>query len=596
MATIADLVLKNYVVYPPSTNLSRIKEDLICREDKFIIEMNFNEITRVVRVCSVLNDILKLEEDHGFSQEHVLSEIHSDLTFSVVAGDKSIQLLKEIDTDIIIVTNEDISPIGIIENSKTFVGLMQYFEHERIQTEETVLEYQKIFEYIEEEIFVTDQNGYVLRLNPTAEKVCGLKAADIIGKNVKDLEITSTCSITMKALQEKKKINMVQNFVKSGKRLLTTAIPVFNDYGEIIRIISTSKDVAELNRIKEELDEKNNELERKSEELDLLREEIFGRVNFVSNSKEMKYIKDTIKKIAPMDLTVLIQGESGVGKEVVTKSIHYLSNGKDQPFIKINCGLIPENLLEAELFGYEGGAFTGANKNGKLGKIELAKDGTLFLDEIGEMPLILQVKLLEFLQDRNICRVGGTKVVNINTRVIAATNRDLKEMVAKGLFRQDLFYRLNVIPIVIPPLRERKEDIPALVEFFVQKFNNKYNMNKRLAPETMNALYYYDWPGNVRELEHVMERLIVTNDINTITLEHINLIFEVKPINYRVTCHELMPLKTAKREIEEQLVRTAYEMYHSTYKAAKALEIDQSTVVKILKKYKINVHSIPNIK
>ena len=592
MTTVGELALKKYSVYPPSFELCVVKEDIISRDDEFIIVMNFQDITHVFRTSSLLYDISKLERDNNYSlQGHVLSELDSEITFSIVPENQLIQTLKKLVADVIILTDETNTPVGIIDYSKAH-GSFETFQLERKQTEETILEYQKIFEYIEDEIFVTDQNGYVLRLNPTAEKVCGFKACDIIGKNVKDIEITSSCSITMRALEEKKKVNMVQDFVRTGKRLLTTAIPVFNESGEIVRIISTSKDVAEINRIKEELDKKTNELERKSEELEFLREEIFGRVNFVCNCKEMKYIKKTIKKIAPLDLTVLIQGESGVGKEVVTKSIHYLSDRRDQPFIKINCGLIPENLIEAELFGYEAGAFTGASKYGKIGKIELAKGGTLFLDEIGEMPLTLQVKLLEFLQDRYICRVGGTKVIEIDTRVIAATNRDLKEMVEKGLFRQDLFYRLNLIPIVIPALRDRKEDIPELVEFFVKKFNSKYKMNKKLAPETMKTLYYYDWPGNVRELEHVMERVIVTNDTDMITLEHINIIFGVKPQNYRVICNQLMPLKTAKREIEEQLVRAAYEMYHSTYKAAEALEIDQSTVVKILKKYNIRSNKI----
>lgn len=197
--------------------------------------------------------------------------------------------------------------------------------------------------------------------------------------------------------------------MKSGKKVIGTAVPVFNAEGEIVRVISTSKDLEELTKLQLKLEERDNEIMRKTSEINALREEILSSVNFIYKSKEMHYIKETIAKVAGLDLTVLIQGESGVGKEVITKAIHALSARRKHPFIKINCGLIPENLIESELFGYESGAFTGATKGGKLGKIELANNGTLFLDEIGEFPLMIQVKLLEFLQDREICKVGGTK-------------------------------------------------------------------------------------------------------------------------------------------------------------------------------------------
>ena len=453
---------------------------------------------------------------------------------------------------------------------------------------QTLHEFEEIFENIEDEILVTDQYGYVLRLNAAAERVIGVMAEDVIGRHVKELEKEGifSSSITLHVLHQKKKINMIQQ-LKSGKTVISTAFPIFDNEGEIARVICTSKDYQEITKLKAELEDKKNELERKNQEITTLREEIFSSVNLIYHSKEMAEIRDTIYKIAQIDLTVLIQGESGVGKEVITKAIHHGSLRRDQPFIKINCSVIPETLIETELFGYEGGAFTGATKGGKIGKIELANNGTLFLDEIGELPLLIQVKLLEFLQDREICKVGGTNKIKINTRIITATNRNLQDMVNDGLFRKDLFYRLNVVPINIPPLRERKEDIPALVKYFLNVFNSKYGMSKKIAPEVMQALYTYNWPGNVRELEHVLERAIIISDTEVITLEAMQNFLELNSNNNkRIICTELMPLKLAKRELEEQLVKSAYNIYKSTYKAASVLEIDQSTVVKLLKRYR----------
>jgi transcriptional regulator with PAS, ATPase and Fis domain len=301
----------------------------------------------------------------------------------------------------------------------------------------------------------------------------------------------------------------------------------------------------------------------------------------------MSNVINKIIKIAPMDSIIFIQGETGVGKEVVAKTIHYYSNRKNSPFIKINCGLIPENLLESELFGYEGGAFSGAKKSGKEGKVELAHNGTLFLDEIGEMPLSLQVKLLEFLQDSEITRVGGTKRIKINTRVITATNRNLRKMVDEGNFRMDLFYRLNVVPIKIPPLRERIDDIPILAEYFLKKFNNKYNMEKRLDSQIINKMLGYNWPGNVRELEHIMERLVAMSDTDQISHNCFDeIVSDRDRTQGKVICTNIIPYKQAKRELEKQLVKRAYDMFNSTYKAAEALDINQSTVVKILKRLK----------
>lgn len=579
-----DLTSGKFVVHLFSTGLGDIdiQKELIQGKVSFIVVMNGNRVGQVFNTLDFQQAALQREDTC------CLGNIGAGEVFSTIEERASLDSLQKLKGNLAVVVDKTNSPLGIIPH----LGALKYClndylcHHNRLVSD--LLEYKKIVECLEEEIFVTDEEGNVLLLNPHAEKICGVKASDMVGKNVTDLEKEKifSSSTTTEVLRTGEKVNMMQK-LKSGKIVLATGIPVFNEQGEVSRVLSTSKDVKEINHLINELENKDIELARKNQELTTLREELFDQVQFISSSKVMDVVKETISKVAPTDLTILIQGESGVGKEVVTKAIHRLSNRNKHPFIKINCGLIPENLLESELFGYEGGAFTGASKNGKIGKIELANCGTLFLDEIGEMPLNLQVKLLEFLQDREIVRVGGTTKIKIDTRVIVATNRNLQQMVNERKFRQDLFYRLNVIPINIAPLRERIEDIPSLAKYFLNKCNAKYKMDKQFAPEVMVAFYCYNWPGNVRELEHVIERLVVTSDSDTITPAHLTGIISVKSHHEgKVICTDLIPLRTAKKEVEKQLVKKAYSIYRSTYKVGEVLQIDQSTVVKILKKYR----------
>ena len=264
-------------------------------------------------------------------------------------------------------------------------------------------------------------------------------------------------------------------------------------------------------RLSERMEEERQEWE---EERKILTEELkrtYSIHGIVGSSEAIKSLIDLVKKVAETDSTVLITGESGTGKSLIAKAIHFLSPRKNSPFVTINCAAIPETLLEAELFGYEKGAFTGAHAP-KKGKFELAHGGTIFLDEIGDMPLTLQAKILRVIQDREIEPLGSEKVVRVDVRIIAATNRDLFSLVKEGRFREDLFYRLSVIPIHIPPLRDRKEDIPLLVEHFLGLYNQKYKKNLKVSPDAMEALMEYDWPGNIRELENTVERMVVMND------------------------------------------------------------------------------------
>lgn len=310
----------------------------------------------------------------------------------------------------------------------------------------------------------------------------------------------------------------------------------------------------------------------------------------VGNSQVIKDLTKKVVQVATFDCTVLLMGESGTGKELIANAIHKHSR-KSGPMIKINCGAIPENLLESELFGYEQGAFTGAKPGGKPGKFEEAHNGTLFLDEIGDLQLHLQVKLLRVLQEKEIMRVGGSKTKKINTRIVAATNQNLYNMVQEGKFREDLFYRLNVVPITIPPLRERREDIIPLILHFKREYEKKYRTKRNCSPEVIKLLLSYDWPGNVRELENLIERLIVILDPTEMITPKILIkdYLSMTRLQFEkdISVHRLITLKDATSKVESQLISMALSKYRTLKEIADALGVDQSTICRKLKQLNI---------
>lgn len=326
-------------------------------------------------------------------------------------------------------------------------------------------------------------------------------------------------------------------------------------------------------------------------ELQIMKENLFNISGMSIESNSMMGVLRNSSKISKTDITALILGETGVGKEGIAKYIHYNSKRKDNAFITINCGAIPENLIESELFGYEPGAFTGANKGGKIGLFQLADGGTIFLDEVGELPLTTQVKLLRVLQEKQIEKVGGVESISVDIRIIAATNKDLKKLIDMKLFREDLYYRLSVFPIVIPPLRERKEDIKLLIDYFTSEINEKYNTKCNFSENALECLYNYEWPGNVRELKNIVERQIIMNESNIIYKR--NLDQEIKNTkieqdymlsmnNYSIKGYSL---KEIIDKIEIEIIEDALERYGNVRTAAKALQIDPSTLIRKKQKY-----------
>lgn len=473
----------------------------------------------------------------------------------------------------LVVTNvRDITELNELEREfKKMVGLRER-------------ELDAVFESSYDGLYITDGEANTLRLNEAFERILGVKAEECIGRNMRELvaEGVYSRSGTLLALEKQDQVTITLQ-AKTGKTALVTSTPIRDEHGNIILVVTNVRDISELN----ELQEKLGHAEELSRFFQSELQEMKLRTQCVIHSSKMRELISMVVRIAAVDSTVLIQGESGVGKELVANTIHSNSNRGEQPMIKINCGAIPENLLESELFGYEPGAFTGASKQGKVGMFEVADQGILFLDEIGDLPLGLQVKLLRVLQDKEILRVGGTKPIKVDVRIIAGTNYNLKEMVEKKLFRKDLFYRLNVIPITVPPLRERREDIPILANHFLDNFNQKHGMNKKLSGSILAYFMEYDWPGNVRELENLVERLVVTSLNQTITAHDLSAWSELKPENKSDNEHGIVRLQDALENTERRILENAFSVCKSTYEVARALGISQPTVVRKAAKYGI---------
>lgn len=432
-----------------------------------------------------------------------------------------------------------------------------------------------------DEVLVVDANGRCLAVNSAIQRLYGITPDDAVGKHLGELEAQGcfSASVASIALKTARRVTLSQ--VVKQKHLVATANPIFDPGGRLTRVIVNTHDVTQLTLLKERLATTQDLVERYWAELVALRREVTRIDDMVLRSSSMQKILDLSRKVALADSTVLLTGESGTGKDMFARLIHRLSPRRSGPFITVNCSAIPDNLLESELFGYEAGAFTGAKQRGKLGLVETAEGGTLFLNEVADLPHPSQSKVLHLIQDRQFVKVGGERTVNVNVRIIAATNRNLKEMVAQGKFRQDLFYRLSVIPIHLPPLRERREDIIPLAEHFLNVFSKKYGKRKEFSPEACEALTRYDWPGNVRELENLIELLVVTTDSELIRGSDLPPEFGQA---IALAGANQSRLTAALQGLERLLIKDAIDRFGSTRKAAQALGISQPTLVRKMRK------------
>jgi len=439
-----------------------------------------------------------------------------------------------------------------------------------------------------ENIVIVDKKGYIKMMNSTYGDYLGLDHREVIGKHV--TEVIDNTRMHIVAATGKAEIAEIQRI--RGKDCVVTRIPIIKD-GEVIGAVGKSvfKDLKDLKAMARQINSLQHQLEYYKEELRKVQGGKFTFDSIVGRSEKMEWLKTVAMRAAKGNSTVLILGESGTGKELFAHAIHNASSRLHGPLIKVNCAAVPENLLESELFGYDEGAFTGARRGGKPGKFELANGGSIFLDEIGDMTLAMQAKLLRVLQEREIERVGATKPVKVDVRVIAATNRDLETMIERGEFRQDLYYRLNIISLQIPPLRERKEDIPLLASTILKKLNNQTpHWVEGVSPEAMEILMEYSWPGNVRELENILERAVNLMDEEAfIAPEHLPPVVK-KQYKNKEADDGVKQLAGIMGDTEKQAIYRALEAAGGNKsKAAQILGIHRSGFYQKIKKYGLRV-------
>jgi len=561
---------------------------------KTILDSSHNGIVIVDREGIVIffnsaaKNILDLEDEkiEGKHFSSVSQEAWDDFEKIVVSGEPQLGKKFEVGGQTLIVNRTPIRDRGKI------IGVLSIFqdisEFEKITSElssyrRMVKEMDAIIESSYDGLYITDGQANTLRVSSSWEKITGLMAKDVIGKNMADLERQGyfSKSVTLMVLKEKRPLS-IQAKVVTGREVLVSGSPIFDDDGNIIMVVSNVRDLTDIRRLSRQLEQSKKLTEQYRNKLEKLKIQLVEHEDIIAESKAMKDVLELAIRVAQVDVLVLITGETGVGKEIVAKFIHNNSKRVAKGlFVTINCGAIPESLLETELFGYESGAFTGSSPKGKIGLFESAEGGTIMLDEIGELSVGLQVKLLRAIQDLKITRVGGVKPKKIDVRLISITNRDLKKMVENGNFREDLYFRLNVVPIYIPPLKERRDDILHLINFFLHKFNLNYGKNVHFSRVVIDHLINYDWPGNVRELSNLIERLVVVTPHDEVLMEDLPDALKQDFLNLPISQED--SLKKAVRQFEVSLMRKAINKHGSVQQAANYLNVDPATIYRKLK-------------
>ena len=485
---------------------------------------------------------------------------------------------------------------GSVENSTIKVDETQKLEiyrESKITPDQLDKILNAIFRASTDGLSISDRMGNIIACNEASSRITGLKVSDFVGKNVHDLIANGIIdkSVTLEVLATKRQVNTMIFIKPTGKEVLSTGTPVFNEKGNIEMIIVNDRDMTQLNNLKAKLDETRLVTEKYKDTLAELSMAHVKDQLIMATSKEMSHVLKTGHKFAKLGVSnILLLGESGTGKNLLANFIHNNGIRKRRPFIEISCAALPENLLEAELFGYEKGAFTGADPRGKVGLFELAHEGTLFLDEIGDLPLPVQVKLLKYWDNQEIYHVGGIKPIKVDCIIIAATNRDLKKLVNQGKFREDLFYRLNSVNLRIPSLRKRREDISELAHHFLNMYNRTYGLKKRFSPQALKVLLSYQYPGNIRELKNIINSAVLMSETDVLEKSIVNAILELKlekdtlAIEYD---EESQSLKNQLLSVEKTILAEAFSKYRSTREVARRLNLSQSSVVRKMKHHGI---------
>ncbi|SET08225.1 sigma-54 interaction domain-containing protein [Anaerobranca gottschalkii] len=438
----------------------------------------------------------------------------------------------------------------------------------------------EILETVSDGILAIDQYGKITRINSMAEEILNLKGKEVIGKDVGDILNKNVPMLTTLRTGEDYD-NKEMSLIINGRRVhyITSGRAIKGDKNQVLGVVATMKDMGKVREMV----------------YSITQPKAITFEHIIHHSSVIGEVIQLARLAALSHSTVLIQGESGTGKELFARAIHWTGPRKDKPFVPINCAALPDTLLESELFGYQGGSFTDAKKEGKQGLFEFANGGTVFLDEIGELPVHLQVKLLRVLQEGKIRRIGSNEETPVDVRIIAATNRDLKEMVSKNQFRKDLFYRLNVIPIYIPPLRERVEDVILLAQYFLDKYNIATGKKiKGFTPETLEIFKNYHWPGNVRELENVVERAVILTPENSLIKPHVLYIEKENNLKTSIEIDENKSLKAQLDMLEKKILVEVLKKYKTTRKIGKVLGLSHTGVQKKLKKHNLETEVYEN--
>jgi PAS domain S-box-containing protein len=451
----------------------------------------------------------------------------------------------------------------------------------------------KHFEYIldalPDGVFISDVSGITLRVNRMYEQLTGIKQETVQGKQVRDLVENGIFDriLNPEIVRTGKSATHVQQ-LQNGKKLVLSGFPVFDEGGTMRLVVTFVRDITMITRLNEQMEEQRQLIDHFHKQMAYISNKQSKAVTPVYSSPAMQEVVNMLLTVAPTDASVLILGETGVGKDVFARLTHARSNRHDKIFLKVDCGGISETLTESEMFGYMPGAFTGASSKGKAGYFELADGGTVFLDEIGELPLSMQTRLLRVLQDGEIMRVGGSRSNTVDVRVIAATNKNLAECVEEGTFRRDLYYRLNVATVTVPPLRERPEDVRPLVEHFLQHYSAKYGKRMAIMDIALAILARHQWPGNVRELQNMVHGLVITHKGAHISPR------DLPPhiANERQQEHAYSdailtggrPLKQIMGDIEREFLEQAIALHGSVQKVAELFQVDRSTIFRKIQK------------
>jgi PAS domain S-box-containing protein/TyrR family helix-turn-helix protein len=458
------------------------------------------------------------------------------------------------------------------------------------------MQFQTLLDHSYYGIYILDHQGIVLKVNDVAAGLIGVKKEEMIGTQITDIVkngIVDT-TLTPAILKYKKPLTRPLYVIKSNKYIMASGMPIFDEQGKILFVVVIEHDMTMVKELR-------TRLEQVEQVADTIKSELSDRnllelknSKIIADAPAMNQVLTVLLKLAKMDASnILITGESGTGKGLLSKFVHHNGNRRNKPFISINCAALPDMLLEAELFGYEKGAFTGASDSGKAGLFELANQGTIFLDEIGDLPFPVQAKLLKVLDDGEIRRLGGTRTIKVNCIVIAATNRNLEKLVQQKKFRQDLYFRLNIFPVHIPPLRKRREDILKISNFYLKKYNKIYKQKKRFSENCLEQIQAHDFPGNVRELKNIIKNAVVIKEKDVLDKiispgitrqksRHSSSFEDRKSMVSQGLNEELL-------EFERKKLEKAMARFDSTRDLANHLGISQSTVVRKMKKHGLSL-------